>query len=57
MPEEILFGLPNVNTLRQILSSYLKDLIWKLRVAFIAAHDNLRTSYIIGQFGQADDQL
>ena len=57
MPEEILFGLPNVNTLRQILSSYLKDLIRKLRVAFIAARDNLRTSYIIGQFGQADDQL
>ena len=31
MPEEILFGLPNVDTLRQIPSSYLKDLIEKLK--------------------------
>ena len=42
MPEEILFRLPNVKTLRQIPSIYLKDLIEKLWVAFIAARDYLR---------------
>ena len=42
MPEEILFGLRNVNSMGQPPANYLKELIDKINTASIAAGSNLR---------------
>ena len=42
LPEEIMFGLSTVNAQRQIPSTYLSDLIERLRLTFLAARKNLR---------------
>jgi len=42
MPEEILFGLCNVNSMGQPPANYLKELIDKINTASTAARNNLR---------------
>ena len=41
MPEEILFGLHDVNSMRQLPANYLKGLIDQINTASIAARNNL----------------